>query len=146
MPTGSRLVGAVAFAMLGYLIAGAAVATLPEGVTAPWLTPVAVALMVLHGWTLAGASAGQGWYLGAVNGLRTSLQATILGVAYFALYEMFSRAMSQRTYEVGEAALEALGLFLEYGEQILVRPVVGLVLVGGLVAGILTEAAGQRWR
>ena len=59
---------------------------------------------------------------------------------------MFLRSANLRYDGAGEATVAALELFLQYLLQSLTAPIWGTLLIGGMVAGALTELAARNWR
>lgn len=146
MPTGSKLVGAILFFGVGWYAALQVLLTLPEGTPARYF-PLTIALIGLwQGWMLMGNRAGAGFVVAIANGLRTSVQIAFFGLLLFALRQMFLRSANLRYDGPGEATIDTLNLFLEYFMQSLTVEIWGALLVGGLVAGILTEIAARVWR
>ncbi|MEQ8367823.1 MAG: TrgA family protein [Roseicyclus sp.] len=146
MPTGSKLVGAVAFFAIGWLAALQVLDTLPEGTPARFF-PLTIALIGLwQGWMVAGRHAGNGMTSAIGSGLRTSVQMAFFGLALFALRTMFMRSANLRYDGAGEATVEAMDLFIEYLLQSLTVPIWGVLLVGGVLGGILCEIAARHWR
>lgn len=146
MPTGAKLVGAAVFFAIGWLAALQVLTTMPEGTPATWFAPTIALIGLWQGWAVAGRNAGNGIGLSIGNGLRTSVQIAALGLAVFALRTMFQRSFNLRYDGFGEAVVEAMELFIEYFFQSLIVPVWGVLLIGGIVGGLLCEAAARRWR
>jgi len=146
MPTAAKLVGAVVFFGIGWAAAIQALTTVPEGTPATFFAPTIAMLGLWQGWSVAGANAGNGRGMAIGNGLRTSVQIAALGLAVFALRTMFERSANLRYDGFGEAVVAAMELFLEYFLQSLIVPVWGVLLIGGIVGGLMCEAAARRWR
>lgn len=146
MPTAAKLVGAVVFFGVGWLAALQVLKTMPEGTPATYF-PLTIAMIGLwQGWTVAGRNAGNGRGTGIGNGLRTSVQIALLGLALFALRTMFMRSADLRYDGFGEAVVAAMELFIQYGVQSLTVPIWGVLLVGGAIGGLICEGASRRWR
>lgn len=146
MPTAAKLVGAVVFFGVGWLAALQVLATLPEGTPATYF-PLTIALIGLwQGCSVAGRHAGAGTADAVGNGLRTSVQIALIGLAVFALRTMFIRSADLRYDGFGEAVVAAMELFIEYAVQALTVPIWGVLLAGGVIGGLICEAAARRWR
>lgn len=147
MFTAARLVAALLFAVIGYFAAIEVFKTFPEGIRATWFAPSIGAIGLWQGWVVMGPAAGRG-FLGAMGvGLRTSLQITFFGLALYALREMFRRSANLRYDDFGVAVIDAMNLFIEYlGDLAMIPTAIGVLAIGGLVAGLLTEAASRVWR
>jgi hypothetical protein len=146
MPTGAKLAGSLLFFAVAYMAAMQAKLTLPEGTPASYFNITIAAIGFWQGWMVMGARAGGGMSLAMSNGLRTSLQIAFFAISLFALRTMFIRSANLRYDNPGEAVTATLELFLEYLIQTLTPGVWGVLLIGGIVAGILTEFAARAWR
>ncbi|MEM6390336.1 MAG: TrgA family protein [Pseudomonadota bacterium] len=145
--TMARLLSAIMFCALGYYCGLLTRATFNEGVAADYF-PHAIAIIGLwQGWTVLGKQVGQGYYASLGQGFRTSVQITIFGLLFFALREMFIRSGQLRYNDFGVALFDAMGLFLQYGQQFLLIYEAWMTLgLGGMVIGIVAEAAKRVWR
>ena len=146
MPTGAKLVGAVVFFAVGWLAAKQVMVTFPEGTPATWFAPTIAMIGLWQGWAVAGRHAGMGRGAAIGNGLRTSVQIALLGLALFALRTMFMRSANLRYDGFGEAVVAAGDLFIEYFLQMMIVPVWGVLLIGGILGGLMCESAARRWR
>lgn len=148
MPTGAKLVAAIAFFAVGWYAALQVVPTFPEG-TAMTYFPLTIALIgLVNGWMVMGKRAGEGVQLAIANGLRTSLQIVFFGLLLFSLRRMFMRAadLAYVNSGFGRAIGDALSYFLEFFMQSLTVEIWGALFVGGIVGGLLTEWAARSWR
>ena len=146
MPTGSKLVGAVLFFAIGWYAALQSVPTFPEGTVLTYLTHIVAVIGLVNGWMVIGTRAGEGVTQAIANGLRTSVQIAFFSILYFALREMFILSARLRYSGFGEAITDATNFFLEYFLQTLTIEVWGVLFVGGIVGGLLTEWAAKAWR
>ena len=146
MPTAAKLIGAVAFALVGLLAALAYVP--PEGEIAnngifPGIT---AALGFLIGWRTVGAEARRGYSEAISLGLRGSLFIVFWALLGFSLYIMILRATKmQYGGEPGKAVLAVPIIMLHFGKQLWAQNVIAVLIVGGVIGGVLTEFAGRRW-
>ncbi|MEX3015512.1 TrgA family protein [Gymnodinialimonas hymeniacidonis] len=146
MPTGSKLVGAVLFFAVGWYAALQVIPTFPEG-TSMRFFPLTIALIgLVNGWMVMGARAGDGMRAAVANGLRTSLQIAFFGLLLFSLRQMFLRSADLRYSGFGEAIGDAMSQFIEYFVQSMTIEIWGVLFVGGIVGGLLTEWAARAWR
>jgi hypothetical protein len=149
MPTAAKLVAAILFFLVGYQAARfTLLETFPEAMHGYMAFPVSIGLIGLwQGWMVSGSRAGQGWRVSAGNGMRCAAQIACLGLLLYALRTMFHRAANLRYDAPWEAMIATFELFIEYFMQTLESPLIwGTLLIGGAVAGLLTEAAGKLWR
>lgn len=146
MWTGAKLAGAVLFALVGYLAALRVTETFPEGQIVTWFAPSIAVIGLWQGWYVMGHRAGNGYVNAMGNGFRVSVQIAFFGLVLYALREMFRRSASLRYDGPGEAVIAALDLFIEYFLQMQTVPVLATLAIGGIVAGMLTEAASRVWK
>jgi hypothetical protein len=148
MPTGSKLVGAVLFLAIGYYAALGVIPTFPEGTSMTYF-PLTIALIgLVNGWMVIGTRAGAGLQAAIANGLRTSVQIAFFGLLLFALRRMFLRAadLAYSGSGFGAAIGDAISYFIEFFLQSLTLEIWGVLFVGGIVGGLLTEWAARAWR
>ncbi len=152
MFTAARLVAAILFAVIGFYAArqvteGLPDTLFPDGLTHDLFEPSIAAIGLWQGWVVMGKLVKRGYSAAIGNGIRTSVQITLFGLGFYALREMFIRSSDLRYTDFGVAVMDALNLFIEYGGEFLrVTPAILVLLVGGAIAGILTEYASKIWR
>lgn len=149
MPTGGKLVGAILFFLVGFQAARFTLTeTFPEGMHSNLIFPLSIgAIGVWQGWMVSGSRAGQGMQQSIGNGMRCSVQIAFFGLLFYALRQMFIRSQNLRYDDPWEAVIATFDLFVEYFLQTTESPLIwGTLLVGGIIAGMLTEAAGRVWR
>lgn len=146
MPTGAKLASAIIFFAIGYLGAMQAKLTFEEGTPATYFNLTIAIIGFFNGWLFVGKRAGRGYFFGGANGLQAGVQIAFFGLSLFALRTMFLRSMDLRYSAPGEAVTEAMDLFLQYFLQSLTVEIWGVLLVGGIIGGLVTEMAGRAWR
>lgn len=146
MWTAARLVAAILFACVGYVAALFVTDTFPDGMLATYFAPTIAAIGLWQGWSTMGKLVGNGWNGAIGNGIRTSVQITFFGLLFFSLREVFLRSSDLRYGGFGEAVVAALELFIEYFLQMLTAPILASLLIGGVLAGLASEAAHRMWR
>lgn len=145
--TMARLLSAVMFCALGYYCGVVVRATFNEGVAADYFPHAIAIISVWQGWTVLGKQVGRGYYASLGQGFRTSVQIAIFGLIFFALREMFQRSSQLRYNDFGVALFDAMSLFLQYGQQFLLVYEGWMTLaVGGMVIGVVAEAARRVWK
>lgn len=152
MFTAAKLAAALLFAGLGWVSArlvtdGLVNSLFADGVDHSLFEPSIAFIGLWQGWTVMGKLVGNGYGAAVANGVRTSVQITFLGLAFYAVREMFSRSTDLRYNDFGVAVVDALNLFLFYGEQMLtVRPALVVLIAGGAFLGVLCEYVSRIWR
>ncbi len=150
MPTAGKLTAAVLFFMVGWQAALFTLETFPEGTPATYF-PLTIALIGLwQGWTVSGSRAGKGTGQAFANGVRCAVQIAFFGLLLFALRTMFMRSTNMLYDDPGQAVIATLDLFLKYLFQMLEMPyavnIWGILILGGALAGLVSEAVGRVWR
>ncbi|RMD91891.1 MAG: hypothetical protein D6811_07970 [Alphaproteobacteria bacterium] len=146
MPTAAKLVAALVFAAIGYLVAQRAVATLPDNAEVGWLREIMAVFGFFLGWKLLGPAAQNRLSVTLAAGLTTSVALAVLGVMFVAIYQMLVKSM-HNFYKGPMQAIESVfDLAWERG-QVLADPLIIVILLcGGLVAGALARGAAKLWR
>jgi hypothetical protein len=147
MPTAAKLVAGILFFLIGWQAAKFTLLTFPPEMAATFF-PLTIGLIGFwQGWTVSGTRAGQGFRAALGNGMRCGVQVAFFGLLLFALRTMFQRSANLRYDSPGEATIATIELFIEYFQQTLEIPHIwATLLIGGAIAGLLTEAIGRIWR
>ncbi|GHC62041.1 TrgA family protein [Neogemmobacter tilapiae] len=147
MPTAARLVGAVFYAILGYMLAESYRLLLPPGTSIGMVSQGSAAIGLLCGWFIAGGLAGRGYARSPGMGIRTALTIVFWALLLFSTYQMIINSTRGR-YDGSpmEAITGALALFMENGALMLSQQFAILLLGGGALGGVLTEIAKRNLR
>jgi len=145
MPTAAKLVAAVLIAALGYYVASLIVPRLPEQTDEGLLREVTAVLGLLVGWRFLGPRMGGGYNFAIGLGLSASLVLTVSSLIAFSGYEMIVRSL-RKSYDGPFEALQGMMdiaiddlVYLQFPE------VLAALILGGILAGFLTEFAARRW-
>jgi hypothetical protein len=146
MPTATKLVSAVAFALVALWAALAYIPQLPENTAVGYFREFMAALGLLIGWRSMGRHAGQGWGESAGQGLKTSALIVFWALLSCASLTMILRSTKQiyRADPV-KAVLDVPRIMLDYGKLAVAQDVLVALIVGGLVGGLVAEFAARRW-
>lgn len=145
MPTASKLVAAMTFALLGFVAAQTFVKYLPEGTPVGYFREITAAIGFVVGWLYMGKLTRKGYREAINSGLVTALLVVFWALLAFSLYYMLKKSMRMMYDNPMEAVLGVFQLMLDYGKMLLVPDMLGVILVGGILAGLITEWAGKRW-
>ncbi len=145
MPTAAKLTAAVAFAILGYIAAATFVPHLPEGSQIGLFRELTAALGFIVGWLVMGNLAGHGYSDAVGSGIRTSVTLVFFALLGFSVYLMIQKSFKMIYDGPGDAVLGVFEFMSEYGQMMLVPDVLGVLAVGGVLGGMVTEWAGRRW-
>jgi hypothetical protein len=146
MPKAARLVAALAFAALGYLAAEVFKNTMPERTVWGYFNSISAVIGLLCGWGVMGGLVGRGYQAAIGFGLRTMVQAVLLVVIVFSIYEAVLRSTRMRYDGPMEAVLGMFQFTLEYLNKMATQPMVGTLLLGGILGGVAAEWANRRWK
>ncbi len=145
MPTAAKLVGAIAFGVLGWLAASVLGQALPATIKLGHVPEGAFVAGLACGWLIAGAQAGQGFGRAFWTGIWTGLVMVALVLVVAAVWQMLVNA----TFRMYPGPFEALAgladLVFHFGAMLGVRDFLLVMGIGSALAGWVTEAAGRRW-
>jgi len=145
MPTASKLVGAVLFAIVAAIAAHLFIPVLPEGTQVKLFREISAGIGFICGWRVMGRNTGRGMSEAVGTGIRTSVTTLFWVMLGFSIYQMVLRSTKMLYDGPMEAVVGVFDIMLGYG-KLLIHPATPVaLLVGGVVAGVLTEIAGRRW-
>ncbi len=147
MPTGGKLIAAIAFAALAYFISDLIKPLLvdTEGTRVGMLSPINALVGAAMGWTVMGNGAGKTYRQAFGFGLTTLAAIVFWCLLVWAGYKMLLRSIAQR-YDGPVHALQGMAeLFLDYGRMVAVSEVVIPAIIGALFMAWLTEFFARRW-
>lgn len=139
MPTGAKLIGALAFAALAFFISDLIKPLLPEGSQLGWFSPLNAFIGAIMGWRIMGKGAGNSYRQTFGYGLTTLFATTFWCLLVWAGNEMLKNSIRLRYDGPIEALQEMAQLFFEYAKLAAVNEVVLPGLIGALFAAWLTH-------
>ena len=146
MPTAGRLVAAILWAGLAWLASIQIVPLFPEGTDVGWFAEVNAAIGFIMGWTVAGKRAGGTWSAAVSYGLTATIATVFWGLLLHCFAEMVRQSM-RRVYDGPmDALVDVFELMFENAQLMAVQPVLLTLLIGGILVGLVTEAAARTWR
>ncbi|MEO1238270.1 MAG: TrgA family protein [Pseudomonadota bacterium] len=145
MPTGAKIIAALSFAALCWLVSGLIPPLLPEGTPTPYLQPVNAFVGFVMGWRILGGNAGRG----IVQSIGHASTATVASIFWCLLIWsgelMLTRSM-RLLYNGPIEALQDMAVeAIEYIKLIATPEILIALLVGTFVTAFLTEGAAKRW-
>ncbi|MGJ8627866.1 MAG: TrgA family protein [Sulfitobacter sp.] len=146
MPTAARLVAAICLAIVAYVVSGMIMPLMPESTDFGYFVPVNIVLGLLAGWIIMGPRVGRGTTAAINNGLTGVFVLMLWGIGVQACNEMVRLAMKKRYDGAIEAVVAIFQIGAEFGVMIATVPIGLFLLVAAVVSGLVTEAAGKRWR
>ena len=146
MPTAAKLVAAVIFAGMAFLVAHDFVTQMPHGSAPKGLRELAAVIAGFLGWATLGAEARRPRFADAAGaGLRTSLFAVFWSLLALAIYLMIKQSMSGKYDGPVNAVLSVFDIMYAQGLLLLQPKVLGILGAGGMLGGLVTEWVARRW-
>lgn len=146
MPTAAKALGAATFAIVGWLVAHAYVPGMPDAGAAGGIREYSAVVGVVVGWTVMGNSVGKK-YIDAIGyGWKTVIVMVFVATMFFSVYEMLIQSTRQVYSGPIDAILDIFARMLDRARALLTFSVLMTMVIGGAVAGLITEVASRRWR
>ena len=146
MPTGAKLMAAVSFAVVGFIMANYYAMNMPDATAAGPIREGAAVVGAVIGWMVMGPTVGKGYVEAAGSGIKTAVILAVAALFLLALREMLDSSIKMRYDTALDAILDVFQTMAQRSYGLLSLGVIGTILVGGIVAGLLTENAGRRWK
>lgn len=160
MPTATKLMSALAFALLAFFASEVFKPLMPEGSRMGLLSVVNAGIGFLCGWRIMGGLAGRGRFASAGAGVRTALASAFWCLLFWAVWQMLRESTRPGAYAGPmEAVNGAFGFMYDYGLLILSDTRLGftigegtyflpqvplLLIVGGMLCGWFAEWSEER--
>lgn len=146
MPTAAKLMAAICFAVVGWVLANYYALNMPDATAAGPIREGAALVGIIIGWTVMGNSTGKGYVEAAGAGIKTAVLLAVVALFLLALSEMLENSVKLRYEDAMEAFMDVLQTMVKRSQALVSLGVFGTILLGGIVGGILTENAGRRWK
>lgn len=144
MPTFARLVAAVLLAALAWWTSELIKPLMPDEKPMGWFSELNAAIGLIVGWKLMGARAGNG-YNAAIGISLTSVAVLVFwGLLINSSVVMVELSLRKSYDGAVEALVGVVDLMATHGRIMLDVTVIGTLVVGGLLAGMITEWASRR--
>jgi hypothetical protein len=144
MPTAAKLVSAVVFAALAYLVADLYVPGMAGNPVVGFLREGCALIGLLCGWMVMGRLVGRGMQAAAGSGFRTSATILFWCLLSFSVLEMVKQSTKKIYDGPMEAVLAIFDIMVKYGKFALTPEVLGTLAVGGMLGGVLAEWVSRR--
>lgn len=146
MPTAARLIAALVLAATAWVVSQTIKPYLPEGTMFGWFDYVNVVLGVLCGWIVIGGRSGRGMSAAVGNGLTGVFMLVLWAIFVQACNEMLGLALRRHYRGPLEALLDIFNIGVDHAALLLNADVAIPLLIGGIMAGVLSEIGGRMWR
>lgn len=145
MPTAGKLVAAVLFAAIAWLAAELFKPAMPEGTPFGHFSLICAGVGAVCGWLVMGRRTGYGASAAISAGIQTSVTLTFFALLGFCIYLMLRRATRLMYDDPMQAIIGVFELMVEHGLLMLTAPVLGTLLLGGVLGGLVTDWTARRW-
>lgn len=147
MPTAGKMTAAVLFGILTWYASELIKPTFPEGTDLGFFTEINTAIGIICGWIVAGSRAGTGYNAAVSYGLTATAALVFWGLLLQSGGVMIRQSMrvSNSYGSAFEAVIDVFNLMLEHGAQMATPAIIGTLVIGGIVAGLITEFIGSRY-
>lgn len=146
MPTAAKLFAAMVLAGVGALAAWLVLVHASDNLRAGFLPVLAAVVGIVGGWRVIGRQAGRGYTGAAAMGLQGVIYMVFWVLVLVSTAKMLTLAWSQRYKSPMEAVVDIFGQGIGYAQLMNVPSVIMVLILGGMMAGLVSEWAGRRWR
>jgi len=146
MPTAAKLVAAILFAALGWYVSELIKPLFPEERNVGRFSEVNAVIGLFVGWVVAGSRARTTWVNAVSYGLTATVALVFWGLLLHSFGEMIRMSLNKRYDGPAEAVIGVFALMYDYGMMMAEVHVIVTLVVGGVVAGLVTEYFGRRFR
>lgn len=145
MLTFARLVAAFLLAGLAWYVSELIRPLFPEEQDIGWFTQFNTAVGVVVGWRVLGSRATGSITNAIGNGLTGAVALLVSALFLQCVGEMIRLSYNKQYDTAPEAVVGVFELMIEYGQMLSTIEVWGTLLIGGIVAGFITEAASHKF-
>ena len=146
MPTAGRLAGAVFYGLLAGLLAYLLVPFFEESRVPRLWYPLCGVVGILVGWIFVGPRTGQGTGPAIGTGLTGSVAVAFWVLFFLSAYDMIKLSMRGRYDGPMDAVTGVFAIMADHALQFYAPMIVAVWIGGGIIAGLLTDAFGKRYR
>ncbi len=146
MLTAARVVAAILMAIVAYVTSEQIKGVMDPNTGFGRFSEVSALIGLLCGYIVLGSRTGRGWVAGFNNGITTAVVVVFWGLFFQSGYFMIMNALKQRYRDFGHAFSDMLDKAVEYALVLADTNVILTLLIGSVLAGILSEMAARAWR
>ncbi len=144
--TAGKLVAALLFAGLAWYTSQLIKPLFPEGSDPGWFEWTNLVVGFAVGWVVAGSRAGTGWMASISYGLTTAVALVFWGLLLNCGAEMINLSLRKQYDGPMDAVMGVFKLMIHNFQLMMTTQVVGTLLIGSMIAGLITEIAGRNFR
>lgn len=146
MPTAAKLAAAILFGALAWWVSELVKPLFPEGTNLGRFAEWNALIGAVIGWRVAGTRARTTWPNAVAYGLTASLGMAGMALFLHSLMRMLARSYG-RVYEGPvEAVVDVVRIMMDNAGMLLSPPVIGTLVVGGVVGGLATEWVARKYK
>jgi len=146
MPTAARMVAGVLFAALAWVVSQLILPQFPEGFDPGLFAEVNAAIGFLSGWVVAGSRARTTWSGAVSYGLTAMVALVFWGLFLHSFWQMIEKSLDRIYDGPADALVDVFQLMFENALLMAVQPVLLALVLGSILAGLVTEVVGRNWR
>lgn len=146
MLTAARLVAALCFALLGFVVSEQIKPLMPGDTQFGYFSQVNAAIGFIVGWLVVGRRAGRGGNAAIGNGLTGAAALTFWGLFIQAGREALRLTLDGRYREPVEAVVSIFQIGIEYFVIMATPTVLGTLAIGGIIGALIAEKTSRHWR
>ncbi|MBL4812535.1 MAG: TrgA family protein [Rhodobacteraceae bacterium] len=144
MPTAAKSVAALLFAALAWLVSEQMIPFLPEGMGVSRFSLVNAAIGFVLGWSISGHRVGLGYIDSIGIGLTTAGSLFITAVFLHSFIQMIEKSMNKLYDGPAEALVSVFEIALKNAAMVSHLTPLLILIIGGAVAGLITEFTSYR--
>lgn len=145
MPTGAKATAALAFAVVGFVVANAYIPLMPDAGADRNYREISAAIGAIIGWQVMGPAVGKGYVDAAANGIKTVIVLVFYALLALGIYEMLQESVKMRYEGPLEAIVDIFARMLDRAPPLASMSVLIPMVLGGIIGGVLAENASRRW-
>lgn len=145
MPTGAKAIAALSFAIVGWVTTNAYVPHMPDAGAAGMMREYAALIGGVVGWRVMGPAVGKGYLEAAAAGLKTVVVLVFFALLFKGLGEMLRESTRMRYDGPLEALIDVFVRMMDRAPPLATLDVMMAMVIGGIIAGMISEKASRRW-
>ncbi len=146
MPTAAKVVAAILFAALAWVTSEMIKPLFPDERNVGRFSEVNAVIGLFVGWIVAGSRAKTTLANAVSYGLTATVALVFWSLLLQSFGEMIRFSLNKRYDGPAEAVIGVFSLMYEYGMLMAELHVIATLVIGGILAGLITEFFGRRFR
>lgn len=145
MPTAARLVGAITFPFLAFVLSTMIIPLLPEGtrIGSFWILNCLVAMV--FGWRMMGVRATKTFVESLTGGITTAVTIYCVALFLHSGYKMILLSMRKIYAGPVEAVKAVFGIGFDWTMNFATVGTISTLIIGGMICGWMSWNAHRKW-